>query len=137
MFTFDSMKKNYFLRCALSIILLMHSVISIFSGDVNSFGINYLDTIGFYPIGLYLAWTVKLIHLVSVFLLWTDRYIKPVALCNILIFVFGIYYIHWESGWYVVGGGTNGIEFNILLIFSFINLIFPEVVLKKKTNRSL
>ncbi|WET50184.1 DoxX family protein [Chryseobacterium indologenes] len=131
------MKKNYFLRCALSIILLMHSVISIFSGDVNSFGINYLDTIGFYPIGLYLAWTVKLIHLVSVFLLWTDRYIKPVALCNILIFVFGIYYIHWESGWYVVGGGTNGIEFNILLIFSFINLIFPEVVLKKKTNRSL
>ncbi len=137
MFTFDSMKKNYFLRCALSIILLMHSVISIFSGDVNSFGINYLDTIGFYPIGLYLAWTVKLIHLVSVFLLWTDRYIKPVALCNILIFVFGIYYIHWESGWYVVGGGTKGIEFNILLIFSFINLIFPEVVLKKKTNRSL
>ncbi|WP_185247454.1 DoxX family protein [Chryseobacterium bernardetii] len=131
------MKKNYFLRCALSIILLMHSVISIFSGDVNSFGINYLDTIGFYPIGLYLAWTVKLIHLVSVFLLWTDRYIKPVALCNILIFVFGIYYIHWESGWYVVGGGTKGIEFNILLIFSFINLIFPEVVLKKKTNRSL
>ncbi|MDM1554977.1 DoxX family protein [Chryseobacterium indologenes] len=131
------MKKNYFLRCALSIILLMHSVISIFSGDVNSFGINYLDTIGFYPIGLYLAWTVKLIHLVSVLLLWTDRYIKPVALCNILIFVFGIYYIHWESGWYVVGGGTNGIEFNILLIFSFINLIFPEVVLKKKTNRSL
>lgn len=133
----SGMKKNYFLRCVLSVILLMHSIISIFSGDVNSFGINYLDTIGFFPIGLYLAWIIKLTHLVSVFLIWTDRYIKPVALCNILIFVLGIYYIHWENGWFVVGGGTNGIEFNVLLIFSFINLILPEITLKKKTGRSL
>lgn len=137
MFIFDSMKKNYYLRCALSVILLMHSILSIFSGDVNSFGINYLDTIGFSPIGLYLAWIIKLTHLFSAFLLWTDRYIKPVAFCNILIFVLGIYYIHWENGWFVVGGGTNGIEFNVLLIFSFFNLIFPEIILKKKTNRSL
>jgi len=125
------MKKNYFLRCALSVILLMHSAISIFSGDVNNFGIHYLDTIGFSPIGLYLAWLIKLTHLASVFLIWKDRFIKPVALCNIIIFALGIYYIHWENGWFVVGGGTNGIEFNVLLIFSFINLMLPEVRLKK------
>lgn len=125
------MKKNYFLRCALSGILIMHSVISIFSGDVNNFGIQYLNSLGYAPIGLYLAWTVKLVHLVSVPLLWLDRYIKPVAISNIIIFVFGIYYIHWGNGWFVVGGGNNGIEFNILLIFSFLNLIYPEVVLKK------
>ncbi|SDI96342.1 DoxX family protein [Chryseobacterium jejuense] len=124
------MKKNYFLRCALSVILLMHSAISIFSGDVNNFGINYLDNIGFSPIGLYLAWIIKLIHLVSVFLIWRDQFIKPVALCNIVIFALGIYYIHWGNGWFVVGGGTNGIEFNVLLIFSFINLILPEFRLK-------
>lgn len=109
----------------------MHSVLSIVSGDVNNFGVNYLDTIGFAPIGLYLAWMVKLTHAVSAFLLWIDRCIKPVAFCNIMIFVLGIYYIHWENGWFVVGGGTNGIEFNILLIFSFINLMFPEVRVKK------
>lgn len=115
----------------------MHSTISIFSGDVNNFGTNYLNTIGYAPIGLYLAWAIKLIHLVSVPLLWLDRCIKPVAIGNIMIFVFGIYYIHWENGWFVVGGGTNGIEFNVLLIFSFINLIFPEIILKRKTGRSL
>lgn len=131
MYIFDAMKKNFYLRCALSVILLMHSVISIFSGDVNSFGINYLDAIGFSPIGLYLAWMVKLTHLLSVFLLWIDKYIKPVALCNILIFVLGIYYIHWENGWFVVGGGNNGIEFNVLLIFSFINLMLPEITFKR------
>ncbi|AZA83663.1 DoxX family protein [Chryseobacterium lactis] len=126
------MKKNFYLRFALSVILLMHSVISIASGDVSNFGRQYLDTIGFSPVGLYLAWVVKLTHLISVPLLWTDRYIKTVAICNIFIFILGIYYIHWGNGWFVVGGGTNGIEFNILLIFSFLNLIFPEIQLKKK-----
>lgn len=124
------MKKNFFLRFALSVILLMHSVVSIVSGDVNNFGLRYLDTIGFSPMGLYLAWAVKLTHLISTPALWWNRFIKPVAVCNILILVFGIYYVHWENGWFVVGGGRNGVEFNFLLIFCFLNLVFPEIRLK-------
>ncbi|WP_160137832.1 DoxX family protein [Chryseobacterium sp. c4a] len=126
------MKKNFFLRAVLSVILLMHSVVSIFSGDVNNFGLHYLNTIGFSPIGLYLAWGIKLTHLFSVPALWFDHYIRPIAVCNIIIFVFGIYYVHWDNGWYVVGGGTNGIEFNILLIFCFLNLMFPQIRIQKK-----
>ncbi|MGE8536829.1 DoxX family protein [Chryseobacterium sp. JV274] len=128
------MKKSVFLRLGLSVILLMHSVISIFSGDVNNFGHFYLDSIGFSPIGIYIAWAVKLTHLFSVPLLWFDRYIKPVAIGNILIFVFGIYFVHWQNGWFVVGGGTNGIEFNVLLIFSFLNLMYPEIYFKKQNR---
>lgn len=128
--TFDSMKKSFYLRFALSVILLMHSVISIFSGDVNNFGHLFLDNIGFSPLGIYIAWMVKLTHLFSVPLLWIDRFIKPVAVCNILIFIFGIYYVHWQNGWFVVGGGTDGIEFNVLLIFSFFHLMYPEVFFK-------
>lgn len=124
------MKKSFYLRFALSVILLMHSVISIFSGDVNNFGHLFLDNIGFRPLGIYIAWMVKLTHLFSVPLLWIDRFIKPVAVCNILIFIFGIYYVHWQNGWFVVGGGTDGIEFNVLLIFSFFHLMYPEVFLK-------
>ncbi|QXU50184.1 DoxX family protein [Chryseobacterium sp. D764] len=128
------MKKSVFLRLGLSVILLMHSVISIFSGDVNNFGHFYLDSIGFSPIGIYIAWAVKLTHLFSVPLLWFDRYIKPVAIGNILIFVFGIYFVHWQNGWFVVGGGTNGIEFNVLLIFSFLSLMYPEIYFKKQNR---
>jgi len=124
------MKKSFYLRFALSVILLMHSVISIFSGDVNNFGHLFLDNIGFSPLGIYIAWMVKLTHLFSVPLLWIDRFIKPVAVCNILIFIFGIYYVHWQNGWFVVGGGTDGIEFNVLLIFSFFHLMYPEVFFK-------
>lgn len=123
------MKNSFYLRFALSVILLMHSLISIFSGDVNDFGQIYLNGLGFKPVGIYIAWVVKLTHLLSVPLIWIDRYIKPIAVCNILIFILGIYYVHWKNGWFVVGGGTNGIEFNILLIFSFFNLIYPGVSL--------
>lgn len=115
----------------------MHSVISIFSGDVNDFGQIYLNGLGFNPVGIYIAWVVKLTHLLSVPLIWIDRWIKPVAVSNILIFIFGIYYVHWQNGWFVVGGGTNGIEFNVLLIFCFLNLMYPKVSLhfmsKKKS----
>ncbi|MGG5210211.1 DoxX family protein [Chryseobacterium sp. MIQD13] len=118
--------KNFYLRSALSVILLMHSVISVFSGDVNNFGRLYLDTIGFSPFGIYLAWAVKLIHLFSVFLIWSDRYIKAVSVSNIFILILGIYFVHWQNGWYVVGGGTNGIEFNVLLVCCFLQLIFTR-----------
>jgi len=127
------MKKYFFLRCGLSVILLMHSVISIFSGDVNNFGLLFLDSIGFSPFGLYLAWMIKLVHLASVALIWVDSFIRPVAVCNILIFIFGIYYVHWQNGWFVVGGGTNGIEFNVLLICSFLQLMFSECPAEKKS----
>ncbi|KPE53122.1 DoxX family protein [Chryseobacterium indologenes] len=130
------MKKYFFLRCGLSVILLMHSAVSIFSGDVNNFGLLFLDTIGFSPFGLYLAWMIKLVHLASVALIWIDSFIRPVAICNILIFIFGIYYVHWQNGWFVVGGGTNGIEFNVLLICSFLQLMFSEYPAQKKSRRS-
>ncbi len=126
------MKKNFYIRSVLSVILLMHSVASIFSGDVNNFGRLYLDTIGFSPFGLYLAWAVKLIHLFSVVLIWSDRYVMGVALFNIPVLILGIYFIHWQNGWYVVGGGTNGIEFNVLLICCFLQMIFTEYPSPKK-----
>lgn len=130
------MKKNFYIRSALSVILLMHSVVSIFSGDVNNFGHLYLDTVGFSPFGIYLAWTVKLIHLFSAFLIWYDPFVKAVSIFNIFIFILGIYLIHWRNGWYVVGGGTNGIEFNVLLICCFLQLICTDYHSVQKEKRS-
>jgi putative oxidoreductase len=64
-----------------------------------------------------------------------DKYLKTVATANITIFVLGIIYVHWQNGWFVVGGGTNGAEFNFLLIFCFLNLMYPEVSFQNKKNR--
>ena len=129
------MKENignntFLLRFALAVILGMHSIPSIVSGSVNAFGIEYLNNVGFAPFGLYIAWAIKLAHLVSIPLLLLNKYLKPVALANIFVFVMGIIMIHFEEGWFVVGGGRNGVEFNFLLIFEFLTLIFPKGLIK-------
>lgn len=114
--------KTLVLRATLAIILLMHGVPSIVSGDVNAFGTAYLDPQGFAPFGLYLAWAIKLSHLASAVLLIVNRYIVPVSLLTMVILVGGIIMVHLPEGWFVVGGGRNGIEFNVLLISVFLYL---------------
>ena len=120
------MINTFLLRSGLAVILLALSIFSVFSGDVNHFGTDYLDHIGFTPFGLYLAWIVKLTHLFSAPLLLMNRWIKLVSISNIIIFVMGIILIHAREGWFVVGGGRNGVEFNFLLIICFLSFLFPE-----------
>ena len=123
------MAVTFILRFALAIILLAHSVPSIVTGDIVNFGRGYLDTAGFAPWGIYIAFLVKGAHLISAPLLLMNRYLKAISIANILIFVAGIILVHWQDGWYVVGGGRNGIEFNFLLIACFLTLLFPNGII--------
>jgi putative oxidoreductase len=122
---------TFLLRLAIAVIFAMHSITSIFTGSVNDFGRLYLDTVGFAPFGIYIAWAVKLTHLFSIPLLLINKYMKPVALANIFILVMGIVMIHFQEGWFVVGGGRNGVEFNFLLIFALLTVMLPDGILKK------
>jgi putative oxidoreductase len=126
---------TFLLRFAVAVIFFMHSFFTIVEGSVNDFGRLYLDTVGFAPIGLYLAWAIKLTHLVSVPLLLLNKFLKPVVLANLFILIVGIFMVHWKEGWFVVGGGRNGVEFNFLLIFVLLTILFPEGF--KKKNESL
>lgn len=107
---------TFVLRITLAVVLLMHSIPSIFTGAVNDFGNGYLNTVGFAPIGLPLAWIIKLSHVACAVLLILNRYIRVAALITIPILVAGIIMIHGSEGWFVVGAGRNGVEFNVLLI---------------------
>lgn len=104
------------LRIALAAVFFMHGIPSIFTGAVNKFGNVYLNEAGFAPIGLPLAWAIKLSHVACAVLLILNRYIRAAALITIAILVAGIIMIHAAEGWYVVGAGRNGVEFNVLLI---------------------
>ncbi len=126
------MKSIYILRVAVAIILIMHSVPGIFNNGINDFGNLYLNEIGFAPFGLAIAWGIKISHIVTAILLLIDKYVKPAAILTILILVIGIFMVHLPEGWYVVGGGRNGVEFNFLLIAVLIFMMFPnEISLKK------
>lgn len=119
------LQHQFLLRFAIAVILLMHAVPSIVSGDVNAFGNEYLREQGFGAMGLPLAWLIKISHLAGAILLLANRWIFPTALVTIVILIAGIWMVHLPHGWYVVGGGSNGVEFNFLLIFALLNLILP------------
>ena len=114
------------LRVALAIILLFHSVPGMFDGGIQAFGELYLNQNGFAPMGVPLAWAIKLSHVVCAVLLVLNKYIKPASLVTIAILIMGIVMVHFKEGWFVVGGGRNGVEFNFLLICVFLYLMFPK-----------
>ena len=104
------------LRITLAAVFFMHGIPSIFTGAVNNFGNLYLNEVGFAPTGLPLAWMIKLSHVACAVLLILNCYIWVAALITIPILVAGIIRIHAAEGWFVVGAGRNGVEFNVLLI---------------------
>ena len=119
---------TFVLRIILAAVFFMHGIPSIFTGDVNNFGNLYLNEAGFAPIGLPLAWMIKLSHVACAVLLILNRYIRVAALITIPILVAGIIMIHAAEGWFVVGAGRNGVEFNVLLIGV---LVYLAIINKK------
>ena len=105
------------LRVGVAIILLSHSLHGIFTGtDVHDFGSLFLNKIGLAPFGVPLAWTVVLGQVLTALLLLANRWLGLAAAFNIGVLLVGIATVHWPEGWFVVGGGRNGMEFSFLLI---------------------
>lgn len=122
---------NIILRLAIAIVFLTHSIYGIFNNGINDFGNLYLNQIGFAPLGVPLAWAIKMTHLIGAILLIFNKYIIPVCILNIFILIMGIILIHYNEGWFVVGGGRNGMEYNFLLIFVLSSIMISDYM---KTN---
>lgn len=120
------MNGNLLLRIATAVILLTHSVFGIFNGGINDFGNLYLNQIGFAPFGVFLAWSIKISHIIAAILLLLNKYIKPVGFITIFILIMGIVLVHFQEGWFVVGGGRNGAEYNFLLICVLLAIMYPN-----------
>lgn len=120
------MMNTLLLRIAVAVILLIHSIPGMFNNGVNDFGNLYLNQVGFAPLGLYLAWAIKLSHVAAAILFLANKYVKWAGFITIFILVVGIFMVHLPNGWFVVGGGSNGIEFNFLLIFVILSIMYPD-----------
>ena len=117
---------SFLLRFAVSVILILHSVPGMFNNGINDFGRFYLSENGFGSLGVPMAWAIKLTHVLCAVCLLLNRFTKLAAIITILILVMGIIMVHAKEGWYVVGGGRNGVEFNFLLIFVLLTILFPN-----------
>ncbi|WP_276481366.1 hypothetical protein [Paraflavitalea pollutisoli] len=114
----------FLLRLAVAITLLAHSVPGMFTGGVNDFGNLYLNQVGFAPLGLPIAWAIKLSHVAAAICFLLDRYVKAAGWITLFVLITGIVMVHFKEGWFVVGGGRNGVEFNFLLICVILHLMF-------------
>lgn len=123
--------RSLWLRLSTAIILLVHGISGMFNGGIYDFGTLFLDRIGFAPFGLMLAWLIKLSHIACAVALLSNKWLKPNILITIFILLAGIVLVHYKDGWFVVGGGRNGMEFNFLLIFVLIQIL-ANVRKKKK-----
>ncbi len=117
---------TFILRLAVAIILFMHSIPGMFNNGINDFGNHYLNEVGFAPAGVPLAWAIKLSHVAAAICLLLNKYVKWAAVITILILVAGIVMVHFKEGWFVVGGGSNGVEFNFLLIAVLVTLLLAN-----------
>lgn len=117
---------TFILRLAVAIILFMHSIPGMFNNGINDFGNHYLNEVGFAQVGVPLAWAIKLSHVAAAICLLLNKCVKWAAVITILILVAGIVMVHFKEGWFVVGGGSNGVEFNFLLIAVLLTLLLAN-----------
>ena len=101
-------------RIIVALLLSVHSISRMIGGEVAGFG-EYLGSIGF-PLGVALAWFITLSTLASSVALVINRLVVPACICHIIVLVMGILLDHIHHGWFVVGGGTDGMEYSVLLI---------------------
>ncbi|WP_427873823.1 DoxX family protein [Flavobacterium sp. MMS24-S5] len=130
------MNSTLLLRIATAIILLTHSIFGMFNNGINDFGNLFLNQIGFAPYGVFLAWSIKLSHVVAAILLLANKYIKLAGFVTIFVLIMGIILVHFKEGWFVVGGGRNGVEYNFLLIIVLLAIMYPNGILRKQKSNS-
>ena len=102
------------IRIAVALVLSVHSITRIIGGDVAGFG-EFLGSIGF-PLGVALAWFITLSTLASSVALIIQRLVVPACICHMVVLVMGIFLDHMHHGWFVVGGGRDGMEYSVVLI---------------------
>jgi putative oxidoreductase len=106
------------LRVTVALLILIHGVYRLAAGLVVPFG-TWLDGLGF-PFGYGWAMAVTLYELVGPLLMLTRRWTSLAALGHAGILTLGMILVHLPAGWFVVGGGRNGMEYSVLLIVSLL-----------------
>jgi len=104
------------LRVGVAILLLIHGIYRLAAGGVVPFG-GFLTSKGI-PFGTGVAWLLTVVEIVGCVLLLFGILTRPLVLWFAAELVAGIVLVHAREGWFVVGGGRNGVEYSVLLIIA-------------------
>ncbi len=119
------------LRAIMGIIFISHGAARLYYSSVEGFG-AYLDSRGLL-IGIVLAWIITVGEIIGGLLLVAGKWVPYCVLFHGAIITAGIFLIHIPNGWFVVGHGSGGVEFS-LLIMAVLLLLYTYYGHKRSTN---
>lgn len=79
-----------------------------------------------FAFGVGVAWAVSLLEAAGVICLALNRCIRLAVPVHLVILITGIVMVHGPEGWFVVGGGRNGVEYSVLLIMCLVTLFLAD-----------
>ena len=113
------------LRCITGVIIASHGWHRLLTGGYEPFG-GWLTGEGF-PFGLWIALGITLFEIIGSVFLVAGKKLPYICTTYILIYFTGLILVHLPHGWFVVGSGSNGIEYSVLLIASLFCIGYPEI----------
>ncbi|RTY93903.1 DoxX family protein [Flavobacterium sp. GT3R68] len=111
-------------RIILPLFLMIHGLFRLISGGVDGFGI-FLDSNHFVG-GAVIAWSLTILEIVGSLFIILGYFVKWLSLLFICELIMGVVLVHASNGWFVVGGGSGGIEYSLLLVLGYLLLVFSN-----------
>jgi len=121
------------LRVVLGVIFVAHGVPKLTGGMEGT--VAYFGALGI-PAPLVVAWLIALLETLGGLALLLGFLVTPVSLLLALHMLTGIVLVHAPNGFYVVGAGQGGVEFNLLLVASLLAMMFCGPGLAAIDNRN-
>jgi putative oxidoreductase len=117
------------LRITVSLLLLIHGTARIFLWIVDDFGM-FLSDVGF-PLGIVIAWLVTIIEIGGSIFLSLNKFVKYLSIYFGFQLLMGVFLVHLQEGWFVVGAGRNGMEYSVLLILCLTAIFWDSIRTEK------
>ena len=109
-----ALRASVILRATIGLLLTIHGVYRVYDGGVTGFGV-FLDA-QHVRLGPAVAWLITIVEIVGGPALILGFLVRPLCAWFAVELTMGILLVHASDGWFVVGGGRNGMEFSVLLI---------------------
>lgn len=110
------------LRVVIGVIFVAHGAHKLFVSGVPPIA-DFFGSIGI-PAAAAAAWLVTLLEFVGGLALVVGFMVTPVSLLFCVHMLTGLVLVHAPNGFWVIGPGQGGIEFNLALIAGLLALVF-------------
>ena len=120
------------LRVVLGVIFIAHGLPKLTGGIEGT--VQFLGAVGI-PAPIVAAWFIALLETLGGLMLLVGFFVTPVSLLLVIEMMTGIVLVHAPNGFYVIGPGAGGVEFNLLLVASLLVMMFCGAGLAAIDNR--